>query len=58
MQNRMFVLGPLSELCPGFRHPVLGKTVIQLKEELEQKGYQDEIIETIEWKRHLTDGYR
>lgn len=57
IQNRMFVLGPLSELCPGFRHPVLGKTVIQMKEELEQKGYQDEIVETIEWKRHLTDGY-
>ncbi len=34
MENRMFVLGPLSQLCPFKRHPVWGKTVKQLKEEL------------------------
>ncbi|MBR3810885.1 MAG: 2-amino-4-hydroxy-6-hydroxymethyldihydropteridine diphosphokinase [Agathobacter sp.] len=33
MENRMFVLEPLSQLCPGKRHPVWGKTVAQLKEE-------------------------
>ena len=36
MENRMFVLEPLSQLCPGKRHPVWGKTVAQLKEELER----------------------
>lgn len=34
MENRMFVLEPLSQLCPFKRHPVWGKTVKQLKEEL------------------------
>ena len=36
MSNRMFVLEPLSELCPGKVHPVLGKTVLQMKGELEK----------------------
>ena len=36
MENRMFVLEPLSQLCPGKRHPVWGKTVAQLKEELKK----------------------
>ena len=35
MHNRLFVLGPLSELCPNYRHPVLGETVAQLKQRLE-----------------------
>lgn len=30
MQNREFVLKPLAELCPNYRHPVLGQTVKQL----------------------------
>ena len=30
MENRRFVLEPLSTLAPGYRHPVLGKTVLQL----------------------------
>lgn len=34
MQNRMFVLEPLFELCPYFRHPVLGKSVEQMRAEL------------------------
>ena len=34
MENRMFVLEPLSQLCPFKRHPVWGKTVKQLKDEL------------------------
>ena len=47
MENRMFVLEPLSELCPGRRHPVWGKTVAQMKEELLAKG-NDEIIRKVE----------
>ncbi len=38
MQNRSFVLRPLMELCPNYRHPVLGKTVTELHEMLEN-GY-------------------
>lgn len=30
MENRVFVLAPLSELCPNYRHPILGETVKQL----------------------------
>lgn len=30
MENRRFVLEPMSMLAPGYRHPVLGKTVAQL----------------------------
>lgn len=37
MQNRMFVLAPLFELCPYFRHPILGKSVEQMKAELMQR---------------------
>lgn len=35
--NRRFVLNPLMQLMPNLRHPVLGKTVKELAEELEQK---------------------
>lgn len=51
MQNRMFVLLPLAQLCPGMRHPVLGKTVEQMKKELEEKGGMDEIMGSVEWDR-------
>lgn len=34
MQNRLFVLEPLMELCPNYRHPILGKTVRQMLEDL------------------------
>lgn len=34
MQNREFVLKPLSELAPGIRHPVLQKSVRQMLEEI------------------------
>ncbi len=30
MQNRYFVLKPLSELAPNYRHPLLGETVSQM----------------------------
>ena len=39
MQNRLFVLEPLAELCPNYRHPLLGKTVSQLLNELKQVEY-------------------
>lgn len=35
MENRDFVLRPLSQICPNFRHPVLKKTVSQLLRELQ-----------------------
>lgn len=37
IQNRDFVLEPLSILAPNYRHPVLGKTVMQLLEGLDEE---------------------
>ena len=34
LQNRDFVLEPLSTLAPNYRHPILGKTVMQLFQDL------------------------
>ena len=47
MENRMFVLEPLSQLCPGRRHPVWGKTVDQMKKELIEKGGEADILEKL-----------
>ena len=38
MANRDFVLMPLCELRPGYRHPVSGQTVGQMLERLREKG--------------------
>lgn len=38
MQNRDFVLEPLSQIVPYKIHPVFGKSVIQLYEELQKTG--------------------
>ncbi|MCM1568708.1 MAG: 2-amino-4-hydroxy-6-hydroxymethyldihydropteridine diphosphokinase [Roseburia sp.] len=37
MENRSFVLKPLSQLAPNLRHPVLHKTVLQLLEALPEE---------------------
>ena len=37
MENRDFVLKPLCQIAPNFRHPILGKTVTQLLDRLMQK---------------------
>ena len=37
MQNRDFVLIPMAQLAPYYRHPVLGYTMKQLLEQLEKK---------------------
>lgn len=48
MENRMFVLEPLSQLCAGRRHPVWGKTVAQLKAELSARGGNADILQKYE----------
>ena len=50
MENRMFVLEPLSQLCPGRRHPVWGKTVAQMKKELAANGGEADILRKSEGK--------
>jgi 2-amino-4-hydroxy-6-hydroxymethyldihydropteridine diphosphokinase len=34
MHERRFVLEPLAEIAPGLRHPVLGKTMLELRDAL------------------------
>lgn len=36
LQNREFVLSPMVQLAPYFRHPILGKTMKELLDELEK----------------------
>lgn len=38
LENRTFVLKPMAEMEPFLRHPVSGKTMIQLLRELEERG--------------------
>ena len=35
--KRQFVLEPLSEIAPHVRHPVLNRTILELKDALEEK---------------------
>lgn len=48
MENRMFVLEPLSELCPLYRHPVFGKTVVQMRQAVMDKGGMEDIVKKVE----------
>lgn len=45
MHERRFVLAPLAEICPGWTHPVLGKTTRQLLDGLpEEPGQEVELM--------------
>ena len=46
MQNRDFVLGPLSQLVPYKIHPLFGKTVLQLYDEVQKTG-EKYVIDTV-----------
>lgn len=41
MQNRDFVLKPMLQIAPWFRHPVLNKTMFELYQLLEEKDRRD-----------------
>lgn len=38
LENRYFVLKPLSEIAPNYRHPILGKTVTSLLKAVDNAG--------------------
>lgn len=38
MHERAFVLVPMAEIKPGFFHPVLGKTMVELLAKVDQEG--------------------
>ncbi len=38
LHNRLFVLDPMSDLSPHFLHPILNKTILNLKENLEKEA--------------------
>lgn len=39
MQHRLFVLVPLLDIAPDFIHPVLNKSIVQLRDECEDSGW-------------------
>ena len=41
MQNREFVLAPLAEIEPNYRHPILGLSVVQMLDALQMKNGED-----------------
>ena len=43
LENRVFVLKPMSEIAPYFRHPINHKTMMGLLKELEQKTEEDSV---------------
>ena len=46
MHKRMFVLEPLAEIAPYLMHPLLRKTVTELKEMLEKEQGTNERVNT------------
>ena len=49
LHQRLFVLAPLREICPGFVHPVLEQSVRQLKARLQDQA----AVERLEDRRGL-----
>lgn len=45
MQNRLFVLEPLAQLCPNYRHPISGYTVKQMLEAVRKEYHCEKGIE-------------
>lgn len=42
--SRDFVLTPLAELAPTFEHPVLHKTIAELEQSLEERGFERFVV--------------
>ena len=47
MMERHFVMVPLAEIAPGARHPLLGKTIAELAEDVDVAGLEH--VEGPEW---------
>jgi 2-amino-4-hydroxy-6-hydroxymethyldihydropteridine diphosphokinase len=51
LPERMFVLAPLAELAPELRHPVLGNTMLQLRDALPKGHPVVRLVETAKRQR-------
>ena len=45
MQNRDFVLKPLAQIAPYERHPVIGKSVMELLVDVERNGEKHVLLD-------------
>lgn len=55
MHQRRFVLAPLVEIAPGVRHPVLKKTMTELRDALPPAGVVRRVASAEKWLRQRAE---